>query len=223
MTVEQSIKNINRSLNKKQPEKFNSQWIKNRCRISYEFIINNVKNEFGESDWDLIISRLERHNQKLWMKRMKRELCDCYSNKTELNIILNKNRNKLYTFIAQNNKEDKAICDWISIKLVRLSQKGNIEAKEKITSLTKYLVEQWIEYDKSLSSWKGYNDLVFDHINACIRRFRYAGSFLGYLHRTLQYAGLGLTPLEKFSLDEYSLITGKRMIETFYNKNDKYV
>ena len=212
------IKNIDRSLNKKQPEKFNPQWIKNRCRVSYEFIVNNVKNEFGEPDWDSIISRLERHNQKLWMKRMKKELCDCYSSKTELDIILKKHKNKLYTFIAQNDKEDKVICDWISIKLVRLSQKGNIEAKEKIIVLTKYLVDQWIEYDKSLSSWKGYNDLVFDYINACIRRFRFAGSFLGYLHRTLQYAGLGLTPLEKISLDDYSLITGKRLIETFIKK-----
>jgi len=212
------IKNINRSLNKKQPEKFNPQWIKNRCRVSYEFIICNVKNEFGEPDWDFIISKLERHNQKLWMKRVKRELCDCYSNKTELDIILKKNKNKLYTFIVQNDKEDKAICDWISIRLVRLSQKGNIEAKEKIIDLTKGLVDQWIEYDKSLSSWKGYNDLISDYINACIRRFRYAGSFLGYLHRTLQYAGLGLTPLEKFSLDDYSSITGKRLIETFIKK-----
>lgn len=220
MNFYQAAKNINRSLNKKQPEKFNSQWIKNRCRISYEFIIDNVKNEFGDPDWDLIISKLERHSQKLWMKRVKRESCDCYSNKTELDIILKKNKNKLYTFIAQNDKDDKVICDWISIKLVRLSQKGNTEAREKIIGLTKGLVDQWIEYDKSLSSWKGYNDLVFDHINACIRRFRYAGSFLGYLHRTLQYAGLGLTPLEKFSLDDYSSITGKRVIETF---NDKYV
>lgn len=212
------VKNINRSLNKKQPEKFNPQWIKNRCRVSYEFIIVNVRNEFGEPDWDLIISRLERHNQKLWMRRVKRELCDCYSSKTELDVILKNNKNKLYTFIAQNDKEDKVTCDWISIKLVRLSQKGNIEAREKIISLTKGLVDQWIEYDKSLSSWRGYNDLVFDYINVCIRRFRYAGSFLGYLHRTLQYAGLGLTPLEKFSLDDYSSITGKRLIETFIKK-----
>lgn len=218
MNFYQAAKNINRSLNKKQPEKFNPQWIKNRCRASYEFIIDNVKNEFGEPDWDLIISRLERHNQRLWMKRVKRQLCDYYSNKTELDIILKKNKNKLYTFIVQNDKEDKIICDWISIKLVRLSQKGNTEAKEKVASLTKGLVDQWIEYDKSLSSWKGYNDLIFDHINACIRRFRYAGSFLGYLHRTLQYAGLGLTPLEKFSLDDYSSITGKRLIETFIKK-----
>lgn len=215
MTVEQSIKNINKSLNKKQPEKFNPQWIKNCCRASYEFIINNVKNEFGEPDWDLIISRLERHNQRLWMKRVKKQLCDCYSSKEELDIILKKNKNKLYTFIAQNDKEDKIICDWISIRLVRLSQKGNIEAREKVINLTKCLVEQWIEYDKSLSSWKGYNDLVFDYIDVCIRRFRYVGSFLGYLHRTLQYAGLGLTPLEKFSLDDYSSITNKRIIETF--------
>ena len=65
-----------------------------------------------------------------------------------------------------------------------------------------FAVSQWIEYDKSLFCWKGYNELITNHITACIRRFRYAGSFLGYLYRTLQYAGLGLIPLEKFSIDD---------------------
>ena len=78
--------------------------------------------------------------------------------------------------------------------------------------------EEWIEYDKSLFVWKGYNELITEHIEACICRFRYAGSFIGYLYRTLEYSGRGLVPLEKYSLDEPSNITGKRKIETFYKK-----
>lgn len=179
MNFEKAAKNINRSLNKKQPEKFNPQWIKNRCRISHEYIIKNVKTEFGDPDWDLVISELDRHNQRLWMKKTKRNNVDLYKSKQELNVILKKYKNKLYTFLGQVDKEDRTICDWISIKLVRLSQKGNLLAKKKIVGLLENLVDQWIEFDKSLSNWKGYSEFKMEHIEDCIRRFRYAGSFLG--------------------------------------------
>lgn len=212
------IRNINRSFNKKQPEKFNPQWIKNRCRVSYEFIINNVKTEFGEPDWDLIVSKIERHNQQLWMRKIKRVEVVPYENREELNVVLNYYKNKLYTFLGQIDNNDRIICDWISIRLVRLSQKGNLLAKNEIVGSLESLVDQWIEFDKSLYNWKGYNELKTEHIEACIRRFRYAGSFLGYLYRTLQYSGLGLVPIEKFSLDDYSRITGKKLVDTFIKK-----
>lgn len=215
INFEKAIRNINRSLAKKQPTTFNHKWIKNRCRASYEFIIKNIKTELGEPDWDLIVSKLERHNQRLWMRKTKRIEFESYEDKKELNLVLDCYKNKLYTFLGQIDNEDRIICDWISIKLVRLCQRGNLSAKKKIVSLLENLVDQWIEFDKSLYSWKGYNELKTKNIEVCIRRFRYAGSFLGYLHRTLQYVGLGLVPIEKFSLDEYSIITGKRIIETF--------
>jgi hypothetical protein len=218
MNFNQAVININRSLWKKQPEKFNPQWIKNRCRVSYEFIIKNVKTEFSEPDWDLVVSRIERQYQRLWMRKIKKASVVLYKGEEELNIILSTYENKLYTFLGQLDNDDKIICDWISIKLVRLSQKGNLLVKNKIIDLLENLVNQWIEFDKSLYSWKSYNELKTDHIEACIRRFRYAGSFLGYLHRTLQYVGLGLVPLEKFSLDDFSSITEKRIIETFIKK-----
>lgn len=219
INLSQAINNLNRSLNKKQPEKFNPQWVKNRCRISYEFIVKNVKTEFDEPDWDLVISRLEKHNQKLWMRKIKRLDVDLCADKDELNIVLNYYKNKLYTFLGQVDNDDRVICGWISIKLVRLSQRGNLLARNKIIDLLENLVDQWIEFDKSLYSWKGYSELKTEHIEACIKRFRYAGSFLGYLHRTLQYVGLGLTPLEKFSLDDFSTVTGKRKIEIFRQNN----
>ena len=220
MNLEKAIININRSLIKKQPISFNPVWIKYRCKVSYIFIIKNIKNEFNDPDWDYVVSRLERCNQKLWLKTGRRNKKDTpiYSDKDELDVILKKYNSKLYTFLACQNKDDKCICDWISIRLVRIAQKGNLLAKDKIIILLKYLVDQWIEYDRSLFGWKGYNELVIEHIEACIRRFRYAGSFLGYLYRTLEYSGRGLVPLEKFSFDDISNITGKRVIDTFIKK-----
>jgi hypothetical protein len=220
MNLEKAIININRSLIKKQPISFNPVWIKYRCKVSYIFIIKNIKTEFNDPDWDYVVSRLERCNQKLWLKTRRRNKKDIpiYSDKDELEVILKKYNSKLYTFLACQNKDDKCICDWISIRLVRIAQKGNLLAKDKIIILLKYLVDQWIEYDRSLFSWKGYNELIIEHIEACIRRFRYAGSFIGYLYRTLEYSGRGLAPLEKFSLDDISNVSGKRIIDIFVKK-----
>ena len=217
MNLKKAIKNIDRSITKRSPQSFHPNWIKYSCKVSYKYIVDNIKDEFNQTDWDLIVSMLQRYNQRLWLKHKKRKkkVTILYKNKEELDIILNQYKEKLYTFISRENKEDKIICDWISIKLVRLSQKGNVLADEKITYLLRYLADYWVEFDKGLFSWKGYNDLMDNHINACIRRFRYAGSFIGYLYRTLEYSGRGLTPLEKFSLDDYFIDNKKRKIDNF--------
>ena len=215
MNLEKAICYINRSINKKQPKSFNDKWIKYRCKISYQFIVDNVKTEFDETDWDLVISRLDRWSQKLWMKGIKRAINEAYKDQLELDIILEKHKDKLYTFLARQNKEDKYVCDIISIKLVRLSQRGNILAGDKAVALCSYMVNEWLEHDRSLFNWKGYDELIVESIKVCIRRFRYVGSFLGYLYRTIEYSGRGLVPLEKFSLDDFSLVTGRRLLETF--------
>ena len=220
MDLSQAIKNIDRSVIKKSPQSFHPNWIKYRCKISYKYIVDNVKDEFSQTDWDLVISQLQRYNQRLWLKKKKRKkkLVVLYEDKEELDVIINKYQEKLYTFISRESKEDKIICDRISIKLVRLSQKGNILAINKISALLRYLVDYWIEFDKSFVDWRGYNELIDSHISACIRRFRYVGSFVGYLYRTLEYSGRGLIPLEKFSLDDYILDSKKRIIDKFMTK-----
>jgi hypothetical protein len=217
MNLNQAIKNIDRSIIKRSPKSFHPNWIKYSCKVSYKYIVNNIRDEFNNTDWDLIISKLQRYNQRLWLKKKKRKRKSAilYKDKEELNVILNKYQKNLYTFIFRENKEDVLVCDLVSIKLVRLSQKGNTLASDKALELLRYLVDYWVEFDKSFSSWKGYNDLMDNHINACIRRFRYAGSFVGYLYRTLEYSGRGLIPLEKFSLDDYFIDNKKRKIDNY--------
>lgn len=215
MDLKQAIKNIDRSIIKKNPQSFHPNWIKYRCKVSYKFIIDNIKDEYNQTDWDLVIFQLQRYNQRLWLKKKKRQRrsISLYEDRNELNVILNKYQEKLYTFISRESKEDKIICDWISIKLVRLSQKGNILARDKISVLLRYSADYWVEFDRSFFNWRGYNDLIDTRISACIKRFRYAGSFIGYFYKTLECSGRGLIPLEKFSLDNYSAITGKRIVD----------
>ena len=212
MNLNQAIKNINQSITKKQPETINPQWIKHRCKVSYKYLINNFKNEFGEIDWDFITAKLDRRLQGLWLRRVKRNFPDLYEDKRELDLILNKYSDKLYLFLSQSNQDDRSLCDQMSIRLVRLSQKGNILAKKKLLEFVPYIIDQWIEGYR-LKHWRGYDNLIIEHLEACIRRYRYSGSFLGYLFRTLEYCGRALRPLESFSLNQPSQITERMAID----------
>lgn len=214
MNFEQTIKNLNRSLAKKQPSSFNHSWIKSRVRKSYNFIVDNITTELGEADWDRVVCRLDYDYQKLWLKGVKRKKkVFLYEDTSEVDAILNKYQNKLYTFLAQIDKEDKRACDEISIRLVRTAQKGNLSARQKAFGFIKQLVGCWIDTEY-FQHWRGYDDLLEINIDRCIRRYRYSGSFIVYLRRTLEYSGRALRSLEAYSLDENSPITERRKSES---------
>jgi len=209
----QAIKNLNRSLSKKKPLAFNHSWVKNNVRKSYNFIVENIQTESGETDWDDVVCRLDHQNQKLWLKGKKnKKKIYQYEDLTEVEAILTKYQKKLYTFLVQKNKEDKQTCNLISIRLVRTAQKGNLLAKQKAMIFIKHLVDQWID-GRYFKHWRGYDDLIEKNIERCIRRYRYSGSFIVYLYRTLEYSGRALRSLEAFSLDDYIPETAKRRSE----------
>ena len=133
-------------------------------------------------------------------------LSESYRNRDELDRLLAPHRPKLYTFYAVRDKEDCIVRDLIAIRLVRLAQKGNLNANKYLLSLMPGVIEQWSERNPFLGRWRFYPELLQKTISGCIVRYRYSGSFLRYLFRSLEYASYGLRPLEAFSLDE--LISG---------------
>lgn len=220
MNFDQAVKNLNRSLQKRQPSTFNHSLVKNSVRKSYKFIVENIKTELGDTDWDLVVSSLDRSYQKLWLKGVKRKKeVNQYENMAEVEVILDKYKNKLYTFLIQADKADRQICDRISIRLVRTAQQGNLVARQKAITFSKHLIDQWIVgYD--LTCWRGYNDRIEENIDRCIRRYRYSGSFIVYLRRTFEYAGRALRSLEVCNLDECSTVTERRRSENLVYDQD---
>jgi len=91
--------------------------------------------------------------------------------------------------------------DIISVALVRIAQKGNIIAKEEIIKLVRFTIDEWIKSRPTLSSWEGYESLLENRIEGCIRCYRYSGTFIGYLFKTLEYAGKGLRSMIEYSDD----------------------
>lgn len=218
LDFDQVIKKLNKILSKKKPISINSSWIYYNAPDIYRFIWKNVRNDIGDIDWDKVTFSLKRKYQKRWTHKYLRtkrqwESLAFYEDQSEVDIILEKYKDKLYTFLAPANFDDKLCRDAISIAFVRITQKGNILAKEKIVKLLRHTVDLWIEYCYQLQSWQGYESELDEQIEACIRRYRFTGSFIVYLFKTLEYRGRGLKYLHSFSTDEPMLLGNKSRID----------
>lgn len=202
MDFDYAVKTINKLLTEKRPVTFNSTWIQINAPKIYQFIQKNVRAEIGGIDWDRVTRALERRFQRKWIASS-RNKTKSYRKKAEVEIVLQKYHSKLYVFIAPADKNDKHMRDIISIALVRIAQKGNTVAKEEIIKLVRFTIYSWIESRPVLSSWEGYESLIPNRIEGCIRRYRYSGTFIGYLFKTLEYAGRGLKPTCEYSQNDY--------------------
>ena len=208
MNFESVINTMNYLLAEKQPQIFNRTWVRVNAPCVYRFIQKEIRIENGGIDWDRITRALNPKFQKQWIGSLRKKTKP-YRNKAEVDIVLQQYSNKLYTFITSADKNDEYIRDIISIALVRIAQKGNISAKQEISKLLSYTIDDWIERNPKLSCWRGYGPLIQTRLECCIRRYRYSGSFMRYVFKTLEYAGRGLKPLIAYSLDD-SIHSGNR-------------
>lgn len=109
----------------------------------------------------------------------------------------------MYVFISPSNEHDRWMREVIGISLVRLAQNGNLLAQEQLIGLIKYTIDEWVERHYFLSRWQGYEEELKKQLEACVRRYRYTGSFLRYVFRTLEYAGRGIRPRQFDPLDHH--------------------
>ena len=201
MEFNEAITILNTLLSEKDPTTFNSSWIlKNTPRV-YRYVWKNIKRENGDIDWDRVTRALDARFWKRWKHPRTRP--EPYWNKKEVHSELKRYKEKLYTFITALNDEDKYIRDMISVSLARLAQNGNKSAEKELARLLKFTIENWIEYCWKLNRWRGYEYRIPEKISACIRGYKYTGSFTAYLFKTLECSGWGLRLLHVNSLDEY--------------------
>jgi hypothetical protein len=98
----------------------------------------------------------------------------------EINLVLNKYREKLYVFVEPIDRNDLFVRERIAIRLVRVAQSGNVLAKLQLVKLVRYTIDTRVETYRHISRWKGRNDEIRQQLEGCIRRYRYTGSFLSF-------------------------------------------
>lgn len=189
-----AIKTLNKILKQEQPKTFSSSWICKNSQPAYNYFRLNLRTENNDVDWDTVTQALHRSFQKRWV-RYKRKNIKLYERQSEVDVILEKYKNKLYTFLTPADERDKKIQHKMLISLVRIGQKGNICAQEELIKWVTFITDDWIDRYPQMYRWKGYTDEIPDKIKGCIRLYRYTGSFLGYLFKTLEYSALGKPPL----------------------------
>lgn len=124
-----------------------------------------------------------------------------YEDHDEVEAIFKKYQDKMYVFIAPSGKQDRRTRDIIGISFVRLAQQGNSLARHELMGLIKFTIDNWIERYSFLSRWRGHEDEIQNQLEACIRRYRYTGSFVSYVFRILECAGRGIRPPRMSSVD----------------------
>ncbi len=201
MDFDIAVNIINTLLEKEKPKTFSSSWILSRTPAVYHFVRKNLRTENNDIDWDSFTIALDRQYLRRWI-RYKRKSAKTYENQFEVEIILTKYKDKLYTFITSAESEDKEIRNKIVIAPVRTAQKGNILAQEELIKWLRYVIDDWIDKYHPLFKWKGYDDEINEKIKGCIRGYKYTGSFMGYLFKTLQYSARGMRSLQAWSLDD---------------------
>lgn len=205
-----AIKTLNITLKEKDPKTFSSSWIYKNAQPAYNYFRINFRTENNEVDWDIVTQALHRSFQKRWV-RYKRKKVKFYERPSEVDIILARYKDKLYTFLAPVDDYDKKIQHRMIISLVRIGQKGNLCAQEELIKWVTFITDDWIDRYPQMYRWKGYTDEVPDKIRSCIRLYRYTGSFLGYLFKTLEYSARGKPPL--VSVDDRVLDGKKARVE----------
>jgi hypothetical protein len=196
-----AITTLNALLTSLRPTEFNSSWIRAHAPRCYRFFQRNVRREYGGIDWDSVTAALDRKFQRLWKPAQQWPPRKSYEDSSEIETILKKHPGKLYVFISPRDKNDRRLADRIGISFVRLAQRGNLLARRQLCELVRFTVDRWIERHETIARWCGHEEELQSQLTACIRRYRYTGSFLTYVFPTLEYAGRGIMPARMYSLD----------------------
>lgn len=204
------IKTLKHVLHEKNPQEFSSSWILQHAPSVYRYVSKNIRTEFGSIDWDRITVALPRRYQKRWV-RYRRKRRREYENESELEKVIGKYRDQLYIFISTSSDAEKNLRHRLTIAIARIAQKGNVLATQKLIELLRYTVDEWLDRYYILRRWKGAETEIENAIKGCILRYRYTGTFFGYLFKTLEYSANRLKPF--YSLDDYLPGTDMRLSE----------
>ena len=216
MNLRKASKKLNIILKEKQPESFSSSWIFSNAQSVYHFVRLNHRTENGDIDWDVITKSFSRRYQKRWC-RYNRKYIKTYADQEEVNRILERHQKKLYVLMAPTNEKERNLRNRIIISFVRIAQKGNTLAQDEAVTWVSCILEDWIDKYWQICRWKGYTDEVNEKIIGCVRRYRYTGSFIGYLFKTLEYSARGKPP--QCSLDDTFLDGDKTRIDFIVQDN----
>ena len=193
MDFDEAIQRLTRALKKGNPIRFNRYWVSLHAPKVYRFVTKNIKTALGRTDWDRVILKLDRSLQVRWFDEPIVNLLPYSDPRVVERLIMKYGGRHYVSFIYVNGEEeDNDVRNHISVTLVRLARRGNVAAEEELMNFLSLITGDWIYRDPQLWQWQRYPELLREKCKYCIYHYRYTGTFLGYLLKTLEYSALRL-------------------------------
>jgi hypothetical protein len=141
-------------------------------------------------DWHTVIKELDPAWQDRWHPRRVDMMTGVeeYEDITEVDAILNKYREQLYLFFSTQGKKDRDMRDTICHELIRVAQKGNVDAKDTIITYATFTMDDWIDRIPRLACFRTLPEVSNNRLKKCIRGYQFwknGPAFFGYLYASL--------------------------------------
>ena len=159
VTFDKAITILSDVLTAQNPKSFSGTWVYQNAPRAYRFFRLNLRTPTGNIDWDSVTDVLDRSHQYKWDGR-KRKAKKPYENQTEVDLVLAKYHNKIYTCITAMSEQDRRTRDRILIALVRVAQRGNVLARQEAVTFIRFSVDDWIEKYYVLQKWNGFGEIL---------------------------------------------------------------
>lgn len=196
-SFESAVKRLNDVLTANNPRFFSSEDIKSLDRSLYSYFSRHVKKKDGSIDWKKIIEDIdEKFQSRFQPPKIFKEAYPAkqYEDQSEVDAVLEMNRDKLLTFFGIKNPSDRMERNEICLELIGLAKKGNLAAEDKLMEYLEILAMDWIEKDSLLDVYKIDTDDLRERMKKCIYLYRENGpaGFIGYLYVNLKKQAMGL-------------------------------
>ena len=190
--------NVIRTFELKKPKQISPSWIEKNLRNDYQIIKRRITNAYTKKpDWQSFLDLLPVDIVKCWTRIKPIEEIipkNQYSNPEETDKIINKHKDKIYTFYEFfDKKNDRKYRDKIIEEMMEGVKKGNVDTLHRLTGHLVFMVERWIENDPNLEIWKYASEELRKTIENCIYRDEpQKAKFSTYLYSTLKSKALQL-------------------------------
>jgi len=185
------VENIIQTFELQKPKNISPKWLSKMLPNDYAILKRLLPNNNRELDYQILLDLLPKKITEYWKPFLKTEKIipkESYVDIKETDSIINKHKDKIYTFYYLLDKEnDKNYRENIINEMRDVVMKGNINALDRLVRHLTFMAEGWIENDPALEIWKYAKDRLSEVIKRCIYRFDSSkGKFATYLYVTLK-------------------------------------
>lgn len=200
MSFGDCVKRVIEILEKEKPKKFDAMWMERNKATYYALKSLLPRNKSGQIKWGVFVRELPGEWQKKWRYLGYDKDIKEYSGDKEFYQLLKSFKDKLYTLVYYPDctKEDKKDANKIAWEMVKLAQKGDINARIRLEKDLYYVCTEWIERYPELRSWKIAPKKIRGIIKSTILNFKFKSPFFPYLLYTLKKEQIRMPRLGEF-------------------------